>query len=198
MPRSSATRVRCPWAKAANPLYVRYHDEEWGVAAHDDRHLFEMLVLEGAQAGLSWETILNKREAYRAAFDNFDPRRVAKYDARKVAALLANSGIVRNRLKVASAIGNASAFLAVQDEFGSFDTYLWRWVEGRPVRNAWESLRDVPPKTPLSDAISKDLRRRGFNFVGSTILYAYLQAVGLVNDHITGCFRYRAVNRRRA
>lgn len=198
MPRPSPSRVRCPWAKLTNPLYVQYHDDEWGVPAHDDRHLFEMLILEGAQAGLSWETILKKREAYRAAFDGFDPRRVARYDARKTAALLANPGIVRNRLKVASAIANARAFLDVQREFGSFDTYLWGHVGGRPVQNAWKSLREIPPQTPLSDAISKDLRRRGFNFVGSTIVYAYLQAVGVVNDHVTGCFRYRAVRPRRS
>lgn len=195
MPRPSSTRIRCQWAKPTNRLYVKYHDEEWGVPAHDDRHLFEMLVLEGAQAGLAWETILNKREAYRVAFDGFDARRVARYDARKTAALLANPGIVRNRLKVASAIGNARAFLAVQKEFGSFDAYLWGHVDGRPVCNAWKSLHEIPPKTALSDTLSKDLRRRGFNFVGSTILYAYLQAVGVVNDHVTGCFRYRAVQR---
>ena len=195
MPRPSPARVRCQWAKLTNPLYVTYHDEEWGVPSHDDRHLFEMLVLEGAQAGLAWETILNKRQAYRDAFDGFDPRRVARYDARKTAALLANPGIVRNRLKIASAIGNARAYLAVQEEFGTFDAYLWRYVDGRPVQNAWKSLREIPPKTALSDAISKDLRRRGFNFVGSTILYAYLQAVGVVNDHVTECFRYRAGHR---
>jgi DNA-3-methyladenine glycosylase I len=146
---------------------VTYHDEEWGVPSHDDRHLFEMLVLEGAQAGLAWETILNKRQAYRDAFDGFDLRRVARYDARKTAALLANPGIARNRLKIASAIGNARAYLAVQEEFGTFDAYLWRYVDGRPVQNAWKSLREFPPKTALSDAIAKDLRRRGFNFVGS-------------------------------
>ena len=195
MPRPSPARVRCQWAKLTNPLYVTYHDEEWGVPSHDDRHLFEMLVLEGAQAGLAWETILNKRQAYRDAFDGFDPRRVARYDARKTAALLANPGIVRNRLKIASAIGNARAYLAVQEEFGTFDAYLWRYVDGRPVQNAWKSLREIPPKTALSDAISKDLRRRAFNFVGSTILYAYLQAVGVVNDHVTECFRYRAGRR---
>jgi DNA-3-methyladenine glycosylase I len=193
VPRPSANRVRCQWAKLSNPLYVQYHDEEWGVPAHDDRHLFEMLILEGAQAGLAWETILNKRDAYRTAFDGFDPRRVARYDARKTARLLADPGIVRNRLKVASAIANARAFLDVQREFGSFDAYLWDHVGGRPVQNAWKSLREIPPQTPLSDAISKDLRRRGFNFVGSTIIYAYLQAVGVVNDHVTGCFRHRAV-----
>jgi DNA-3-methyladenine glycosylase I len=189
------TRQRCDWAKPTNPLYVTYHDDEWGVPAHDDRHLFEMLVLEGAQAGLAWETILNKRESYRRAFDAFDVRRVARYDARKVATLLGDAGIVRNRLKVASAITNANAFLVVQKEFGSFDAYLWRFVAGAPIQNTRRTLRDIPPRTAESDALSKDLARRGFKFVGSTICYAYMQAVGLVNDHVEGCFRYREVAR---
>jgi DNA-3-methyladenine glycosylase I len=191
----SHTRQRCAWAKPSNPLYVTYHDEEWGVPAHDDQHLFEMLVLEGAQAGLAWETILNKRQAYRRAFDAFDVRIVARYDARKVAALLGDAGIVRNRLKVASAITNAKAFLVVQEEFGTFDAYLWRFVSGVPRQNARRTLRDIPPRSAESDALSKDLAQRGFKFVGSTICYAYMQAVGLVNDHVEGCFRYRAVVR---
>jgi len=189
------TPKRCEWAKATNPLYVAYHDDEWGVPAHDDRHLFEMLVLEGAQAGLAWETILNKRQTYRRAFDAFDVRRVARYDARKVAVLLGDAGIVRNRLKVAAAITNAQAFLVVQKEFGTFDAYLWRFVSGTPKQNNWQTLRDIPPRTAESDALSKDLARRGFKFVGSTICYAYMQAVGLVNDHIEVCFRYREVAR---
>jgi len=187
--------TRCGWARLENPLYLAYHDSEWGVPSHDDRHLFEMLVLEGAQAGLSWETILNKRAAYRRAFDGFDPRRVARYDAKKMHALLGDPGIVRNRLKIAAAVTNARAFLAVQEEFGSFDRYLWAFVDGKPIRNRWRSLRQIPASTPVSDALSKDLRRRGFKFVGSTICYAMMQAVGLVNDHVVGCFRYTAVAR---
>jgi DNA-3-methyladenine glycosylase I len=191
-PRARA-RVRCGWARLANPLYVAYHDEEWGVPSHDDRHLFEMLILEGAQAGLSWETILNKRAAYRKAYDRFDPRKVAAYDAGKRRALLADAGIVRNRLKIDASIGNARAFLEVQQEFGSFDRYVWSFVGGKPKRNAWKSLRDIPPRTPESDAMSKDLKKRGFRFVGSTICYAFMQAVGMVNDHTIACFRYRKV-----
>ena len=187
--------TRCGWARLENPLYLAYHDSEWGVPSHDDRHLFEMLVLEGAQAGLSWETILNKRAAYRRAFDGFDPRRVARYDAKKMHALLGDPGIVRNRLKIAATVTNARAFLAVQEEFGSFDRYLWAFVDGKPIRNRWRSLRQIPASTPVSDALSKDLRRRGFKFVGSTICYAMMQAVGLVNDHVVGCFRYTAVAR---
>jgi DNA-3-methyladenine glycosylase I len=179
---------RCPWA-GTDPLYIAYHDHEWGVPNHDDRHLFEMLILEGAQAGLSWITILRKRSRYREVFDAFDPRKVARYDGRKVAALLADAGIVRNRLKVDSAVGNANAYLAVQREFGSFDAYLWSFVGGRPIVNAWKTMKEVPAKTAESDALSKDLRERGFRFVGSTICYAFMQAVGLVNDHLTGCFR---------
>lgn len=183
---------RCGWVKASNPLYVAYHDEEWGVPVHDDRALFEFLVLEGAQAGLSWETILNKRARYRQVFDGFDPAIVARYDARKVRALLADPGIVRNRLKVAAAVTNAKAFLAVQGACGSFDRYVWGFVGGRPRRNAWRSLREVPPRTPESDAMSKDLKTRGFTFVGTTICYAFMQATGMVNDHVVGCFRYPA------
>jgi DNA-3-methyladenine glycosylase I len=179
---------RCEWA--ATPLSIRYHDQEWGVPLHDDQRLFEFLILEGAQAGLSWETILKKRDNYRAAFDNFDPQVVAAYDDAKVAALLADPGIIRNRLKIASAIRNANAFLKVQEAFGSFDAYLWRFVAGKPVVNAWKNMRDLPASTPLSDALSKDLKQRGFNFIGTTICYAFMQAVGLVNDHEVTCFRY--------
>jgi len=181
---------RCAWAPLAKPLYLAYHDEQWGVPVHDDRVLFEMLVLEGAQAGLSWETILNKRAAYRRAFDRFDPRKVAAYDARKVRALLADAGIVRNRLKIESTIGNARAFLEVQREFGSFDAYLWGFARGRPLHNRRRSMKDVPDRTAMSDAISKDLKRRGFRFVGSTIVYAFMQAVGMVNDHLVTCYRH--------
>jgi DNA-3-methyladenine glycosylase I len=187
--------MRCSWAK--NELTIRYHDEEWGVPVHDDRRLFEFLILEGAQAGLSWDTILRKRENYRAAFDGFDPARVARYDQRKVARLLADPGIVRNRLKVASAVANARAFLAVQEEFGSFDAYCWRFVDGRPRVSAWRRGQQIPARTAESDALSKDLRKRGFRFVGSTICYAFLQAVGMVNDHLVDCERYRALAGRR-
>lgn len=182
---------RCPWA--TSELSVRYHDTEWGVPAHDDRVLFEFLILEGAQAGLSWDTILRKRERYRAVFDGFDPEKVARYGARKCASLLADPGIVRNRLKIASAVGNARAFLQVQEGFGSFDAYLWRFVGGEPRTNRWRSRAQVPARTPESDAMSKDLKRRGFRFVGSTICYAYMQATGMVNDHLVGCFRHREV-----
>jgi DNA-3-methyladenine glycosylase I len=186
--------TRCFWAQS--DLAIAYHDEEWGVPLHDDRALFEFLILEGAQAGLSWETILRKRAAYRAAFDNFDPAIIAKYDARRVRTLLANDGIIRNRLKIDSAIKNARACLAVQEEFGSFDAYLWRFVGGAPKQNARRGLGDVPASTPESDALSKDLKRRGFNFVGSTICYAMMQAVGMVNDHVVTCFRYTPLARK--
>jgi DNA-3-methyladenine glycosylase I len=191
-PPSAVTR--CGWC-GTEPLYVRYHDEEWGVPVHDDRTLFEFLILEGAQAGLSWLTILRKRDAYREAFAGFDPERVARFDARKVAELLRNPGIVRNRLKVASAISNARAFLRVQDEFGSFAAYQWRFVDGRPRQNRPRALKEIPARTDDSDALSKDLKRRGFGFVGSTIIYAHMQAVGMVNDHVVGCFRQREVAR---
>jgi DNA-3-methyladenine glycosylase I len=191
------TPTRCAWARLENPLYIAYHDEEWGVPSHDDRHLFEMLVLESAQAGLSWETILNKRAAYKLAFDDFDPRRVARFDARKIAALLANAGIVRNRLKVVAAVGNARAYLALQREFGSFDAYLWRFVGGAPVQNNWERLADIPARTPVAEALSRDLQKRGFKFVGPTICYAFMQAVGMVNDHVVDCFRCAEVRKRR-
>jgi len=181
-------RVRCEWARSE--LMIRYHDEEWGVPVHDDRRLFEFLILEGAQAGLSWETILNKRENYRAAFDGFDFERVAGYDRKKIAQLLKNEGIVRNRLKVASAVRNAQALLRVQVEFGSFDRYVWQFVDGRPLVNSWKLLGQVPARTAQSDAMSKDLKKLGFNFVGSTICYAFMQAVGMVDDHVVGCFRH--------
>ncbi len=180
--------LRCPWAK--NELYVQYHDTEWGVPVHDDRLLFEFLILEGAQAGLSWETILKKRANYRKAFDHFDPTIVARYGQKKHKSLLADSGIVRNRLKIGAAIQNAKAFLAVQAEVGTFDQYIWRFVGHEPKQNTWSSFKDVPAKTPESDAMSKDLQRRGFKFVGSTICYAFMQAVGMVNDHLVDCFRH--------
>jgi DNA-3-methyladenine glycosylase I len=180
--------VRCGWAK--NELSIPYHDAEWGVPVHDDRLLFEFLVLEGAQAGLSWDTILRKRVRYREVFDNFDPAIVARYGKRKVNALLADAGIIRNRLKIAAAIDNAQRFLAVAEEFRSFDRYIWQFVGGRPRVNAWTSLQKLPATTPESDAMSKDLQRRGFRFVGSTICYAFMQAVGMVNDHAVDCFRY--------
>jgi DNA-3-methyladenine glycosylase I len=181
--------MRCSWS-GSDPVYVDYHDHEWGIPLHDDRALFEMLVLEGAQAGLSWITILRKREHYRRAFDNFDPRKVARYTPARIARLLQDPGIVRNRLKVAAAVNNARCFLEVQDEFGSFDTYVWQFVDGRPRVNAWTSLKDIPPRTAQSDAMSRDLKARGFTFVGSTICYAHMQATGMVNDHLVGCFRY--------
>lgn len=180
--------IRCAWAN--NELTIRYHDEEWGVPVHDDRTLFEFLVLEGAQAGLSWDTILKKRGHYRTAFDDFDPARVARYTPRKIERLLADAGIVRNRLKVESAVKNAKTFLAVQKEAGSFDAYVWQFVGGRPRRNRWRSLKQVPARTAESDALSKDLKKRGFSFVGSTICYAFMQATGMVNDHVQSCFRY--------
>ncbi len=185
--------TRCAWAATSNPLYLAYHDEEWGVPLHDDGRLFEMLILEGMQAGLSWSTILNKRANFRLAFAGFDATKIAAYDASDVAALLANPGIVRNRLKIAAAIHNAQAFLALQGEFGSFDAYIWQFVSGQPVRNAWQDLRDLPTHTPISDAMSKDLQRRGFKFVGSTICYAFMQATGMVNDHVVSCFRHDQV-----
>jgi DNA-3-methyladenine glycosylase I len=183
--------IRCGWANGE--LNIRYHDEEWGVPVHDDRTLFEFLLLEGAQAGLSWSTILNKRDNYRRAYDNFEPARVASYDSRKMKKLLADPGIVRNRLKVASSVDNAKAFLSVQEEFGTFDRYIWQFVGGKPRINRWKSLKQLPARTPESDEMSKDLKRRGFRFVGSTICYAFMQAVGMVNDHARDCFRYRAL-----
>jgi len=188
-------KPRCDWAKTEPN--ISYHDSEWGVPHHDDRALFELLILEGAQAGLSWSTILNKRDGYRAAFDNFDARRIARYDARRITQLMANPAIVRNRLKIAATVQNAKAFLAVQKEFGSFDAYIWQFVGNRPIQNARRSLSEVPALTAESDAMSKDLKKRGFKFVGSTICYAFMQATGMVNDHVVGCFRHRKVNRKR-
>ncbi len=181
--------TRCAWT-GTDPLYVAYHDLEWGVPVHDDRLLFEFLILEGAQAGLSWSTILKKRKNYQAAFDDFDARRIALYDQIKIEELLTDAGIVRNRRKIEATIGNARAFLQVQDEFGSFDTYIWGFVGGKPIQNTWRSLVEIPANTPQSDRMSKDLLHRGFKFVGSTICYAYMQAVGMVNDHTVDCFRH--------
>ncbi len=180
---------RCPWP-GENELMIKYHDTEWGVPLHDDRKMFELLMLDNAQAGLSWQTVLNKRENYREAFDNFEPAKIARYDKRKIASLLKNPGIIRNRLKVESAVTNARAFLEIQKEFGSFDAYIWRFVNGVPVRNRCKTLKDIPVTSPVSDAMSKDLKQRGFKFVGSTICYAFMQSAGLVNDHLTCCFRY--------
>ena len=179
---------RCGWA--TNDLLVAYHDAEWGVPLHDDRRLFEFLILEGAQAGLSWDTVLRKRENYRVAFDDFDAEKIARYDESKLNELLLNEGIIRNRLKIASAVSNTKSYLKIEDEFGSFDSYIWQFVDGKPIVNHWKSLSEVPAKTFVSDAMSKDLKRRGFNFVGSTIMYAFMQACGLVNDHLTNCFRH--------
>ncbi|HKW16926.1 MAG TPA: DNA-3-methyladenine glycosylase I [Terriglobales bacterium] len=183
--------VRCDWAR--NDLAVAYHDREWGVPQHDDRVLFEFLILEGAQAGLSWDTILRKRENYRAAFDDFDPAKIARYNQRKIDSLMRNDGIVRNRLKLLSAVKNAKAFMEVQKEFGTFERYIWRFVGGKPLVNSRTRMNQVPARTPESDAMSKDLKKRGFTFVGSTICYAFMQAVGMVNDHLGTCFRYREV-----
>jgi len=192
----SATKTqtirRCAWS-GGSPEYIRYHDEEWGVPVHDDRILFEFLILEGAQAGLSWSTILNKRAGYRKAFVDFDAERVARFTTRQISALLDNEGIVRNRLKIESTVRNARAFLEIRDQIGSFDTYIWRFVDGAPIQNAWRS-GEVPAQTAESDAMSKDLKKRGFNFVGSTICYAFMQAVGMVNDHLVDCFRWRELS----
>src|SRR5271163_341569 len=182
-------RIRCHWATGA--LNIPYHDEEWGVPLHDDRALFELLILEGAQAGLSWDTVLMKRARYREVFDGFDVAKVARYDKKKVRALLKDAGIIRNRLKVASTISNAQAFLKVQEEFGSFDKYIWQFVGGKPKQNAWETHQHLPAKTIESDTMSKDLQKRGFRFVGSTICYAFMQATGMVNDHLVACFRHK-------
>ena len=184
-------KKRCAWAKGGNELYIQYHDREWGVPVHEDRKQFEFLILEGAQAGLSWSTVLNKREGYRKAFANFDPVKVARFSEKKIETLIQNPSIIRNRLKIASAVSNARAFLAIQKEFGSFDTYIWAFVGGKPRQNRWKAMAEVPVTSPESDALSKDLKQRGLKFVGSTILYAHLQAAGLVNDHLVSCFRYR-------
>ena len=191
MTQAPNSENRCAWAEGVGDFYLRYHDTEWGVPVHDDRKHFEFLILEGAQAGLSWSTVLRKRDAYRRAFAGFDPVKVARFSAAKVEVLLRNPGIIRNRLKVAATVNNARAFLAVQKEFGSFDAYVWGFVGGRPVQNRRRSMRDVPATSPESDALSGDLKKRGFKFVGSTIVYAHMQAVGMVNDHVTSCFRYR-------
>lgn len=180
---------RCTWP--TNDLAIRYHDEQWGVPLHDDRGLFEFLILEGAQAGLSWDTILRKRENYRKAFDNFDFVKVSRYTDKKIAGLLQDEGIIRNRLKINSAVSNAKAFLNVRREFGSFDKYIWAFIDGKPIKNRWESTSQIPAQTEISDTISKDLKKRGFNFVGSTIMYAHMQATGMVNDHLVSCFRYK-------
>jgi DNA-3-methyladenine glycosylase I len=190
-PDAANALPRCPWAKT--PLGIKYHDREWAVPQHGDRVLFEFLILEGAQAGLSWSTILDKRRNYRRAFDNFDARKIAHYDARKIETLLADPGIVRNRLKIGATVQNARAFLVVRKEFGSFDAYIWRFVGGEPLRNRWKSLKEIPARTVESDAMSKDLLQRGFKFVGPTICYAFMQAVGMVNDHLTTCFRYSEI-----
>ena len=187
--KTATAPKRCLWP--TDDLYLRYHDTEWGVPLHDDRKLFEFLVLEGAQAGLSWHTVLRKRENYRAAFDGFDPEKVARYRPAGITRLLSNAGLIRNRMKIESAIRNAKAFLKVQEEFGSFDAYIWRFVDGRTIVNHWKTMKEVPARTPVSDAMSRDLRQRGFNFVGSTICYAHMQATGMVNDHLVSCFRHR-------
>ncbi len=190
-------KMRCEWV-GSDPLYLGYHDNEWGVPLHDDRKIFEMLVLEVAQAGLSWLTVLKKRENYRKAFDDFDPKKVADYDDKKFRQLLADEGIIRNKLKIRSAIQNARAFLEVQNEFGRFDDYMWQFVGGKPIQNSWRRLSELPAQTSESEAMSKDLRKRGFSFVGPTICYAHMQATGMVNDHIVTCFRYQEIARMRA
>ena len=189
-------KTRCKWSTGGNELYIDYHDREWGVPQHNDRVLFEFLILEGAQAGLSWSTILNKREGYRKAFSGFDPVKVARYDKAKIAKLLQDPGIVRNRLKVESAVINARAFLAVQEEFGSFNAYIWQFTNGRTIQNSWKAMKQVPASTKESDAMSKDLKSRGFKFVGSTIMYAHMQATGMVNDHTVNCFRWKQLGGR--
>jgi DNA-3-methyladenine glycosylase I len=194
---TKAQSVRCPWVNPDDALMVEYHDREWGVPVHDDRTHFEFLVLEGAQAGLSWSTVLRKREGYRRAFSGFDPNKVGKYTEARILELIANAEIIRNRMKIEAAVRNARAFLMVQEEFGTFDKYCWRFVDGRPRVNRWRFTRQVPATSPESDAFSKDLKRRGFGFVGSTVIYAHMQAVGMVNDHLVSCFRYREVQRTR-
>jgi DNA-3-methyladenine glycosylase I len=186
---------RCEWVNEADPLMVEYHDREWGVPVHDDRKHFEFLVLEAAQAGLSWSTVLKKREGYRRAFSDFDPAKVGRYTEKRIETLTQDASIIRNRMKIAAAVKNARQFLAVQEEFGSFDAYAWRFVDGQPVVNRRKSLKDIPPTSPQSDAFSKDLKSRGFSFVGSTVIYAHMQAIGMVNDHLITCFRYREVQR---
>ena len=187
-------KTRCDWG-TTSPLYIDYHDNEWGVPIHDDRTLFEFLILEGAQAGLSWETVLKKRENYRKAFNNFDPVKVSRYGDKKIEALMGNKGIIRNRLKIASAVNNAKRFLEVQKEFGTFDAYIWQFVNGKPITNRFKSMQEIPATTKESDAMSKDLKKRGFKFVGPTICYAHMQATGMVNDHVVGCFRYKEIKK---
>lgn len=187
-------KKRCEWC-GTDPLYIKYHDEEWGVPVHDDQKLFEMLILEGAQAGLSWITVLKKRENYRNAFSNFDALKISRYSDKKIAKLLVNPGIIRNKLKVNSTVTNARAFLQIQKEFGSFDKYIWQFVDGKPIINNFTNLKEIPASTEISDRMSKDLKKRGFKFIGSTICYAYMQAVGMVNDHTTNCFRYKEVDK---
>jgi DNA-3-methyladenine glycosylase I len=191
----SAEQKRCSWVNVDNALLVEYHDHEWGVPSHDDRKHFEFLILEAAQAGLNWSIVLNKREGYRRAFSQFDPEKVARYTKAKIEKLVADPGIIRNRLKIESAVTNAHALLKVQEEFGSFDKYAWRFVGGKPRQNSWKTLRQIPPTTPESDTLSRDLKQRGFKFVGPTVIYAHMQAVGMVNDHLIDCFRYRTIKR---
>ena len=191
----SVRQRRCAWAEGSSPLMLKYHDEEWGVPVHDDRKLFEFLTLEGAQAGLSWNTILNRRKNYRRAFDNFNVRKIAKYTGRDIKRLLRDEGIIRNRLKIKATIENAKAFLKIKKECGSFDAYIWQFVGGKPVKNSFKRLSELPARTKESETISRDLRKRGFRFVGPTICYAFMQAVGMVNDHTTDCFRYREISR---
>jgi DNA-3-methyladenine glycosylase I len=188
------TTKRCAWVSADDPLMLKYHDREWGVPVHDDRKLFEFLVLEGAQAGLSWSTVLKKREGYRRAFSDFDPEKVARFTEKRIQKLTLDPEIIRNRMKIEAAVRNARAFLTLQEEFGSFDAYSWRFVDGRPKLNRWKTMQEIPPTSPESDAFSKDLKRRGFSFVGSTIIYAHMQAVGMVNDHLVDCFRHRELH----
>src|SRR5579862_4410300 len=188
-------KKRCEWVSESNSLMLEYHDREWGVPVHSDHKHFEFLILEGAQAGLSWSIVLKKREGYRRAFSEFDPRKVARYTPKRIEALTADPAIIRNRMKIAAAVRNAQAFVAIQEEFGSFDAYSWRFVDGQPLANRWKTMREIPASSPQSDAFSKDLKRRGFGFVGSTIIYAHMQAVGMVNDHLVGCFRYRQIQR---
>jgi DNA-3-methyladenine glycosylase I len=187
------TKKRCPWVRTEDLLILQYHDREWGVPVHDDRTHFEFLVLEAAQAGLSWTIVLKKREGYRRAFEEFDPEKVARFTALRIEKLVLDSGIIRNRMKIEAAVRNARALLKIQEEFGSFDSYCWRFVDGRPKRNRWKTMRQIPATSPESDAFSKDLKHRGFSFVGSTVVYAHMQAVGMVNDHVVDCFRYREI-----
>ena len=186
-------KIRCDWCTASQ-LYIDYHDNEWGIPLHDDRKLFEFLILEGVQAGLSWETVLKKRENYRTAFNNFDPTKISRYGNKKIEALLDDKGIIRNRLKIVSAINNAKRFLEVQEEFGSFDSYIWKFVAGKPILNRYKSVKEIPAATEISDSMSKDLKKRGFTFVGPTICYAHMQATGMVNDHVVNCYRYGEIN----